>query len=266
MRLSVPGQVEGAFRWLGRQQLLLPFCLVALTGLSWLFLIDLARRMEAPGGMLEMAMEGMPMPWTLRDALLMFAMWSVMMVGMMLPSALPMMLLYQKTLGRRLPEGQRSLASGLFCGAYVVVWSLFSLAATLLQWLLDQFALLDFEMRSQSLWLAAGLLLGAGLYQFFPAKQACLQRCRSPLQFLLGYWRPGPAGAWRMGMAHGLYCLGCCWALMGLLFVGGLMNLLWVALLGAYVLLEKYLPGGQWLSKAGGVALILWGLLVLHGA
>ena len=240
--------------------------LSALTGVAWLFLLDLARRMAAPGGMLAMAMEGMPMPWTLRDALLMFAMWSIMMVGMMLPSATPMFLLYQHSTRRRLPADQRNLALLLFCGAYLLVWGGFSLVATLLQWLLDQRALLSTEMRSQNHWLGAAFLLGAGLYQFLPAKHACLHRCQSPLQFLLAYWRPGSSGAWRMGLAHGLYCLGCCWALMGVLFVVGLMNLLWVALIGAYVLLEKYLPGGTWLSRTSGILLVLWGLLLLHGS
>ncbi|WP_375737645.1 DUF2182 domain-containing protein [Pseudomonas boanensis] len=250
----------------GRQSLLLISLLSALTVVAWLFLLDLAQRMAAPGGMLEMAMEGMPMPWTIRDAVLMFAMWSIMMVGMMVPSATPMFLLYQQTIRKRLPTDQRNLALLLFCSAYLLVWSGFSLLATLLQWLLDQQALLSMNMRSQSQWLATAFLLCAGLYQFVPAKRACLRHCQSPLQFLLGYWRPGPSGAWHMGLAHGLYCLGCCWALMGVLFVVGLMNLLWVALIGAYVLLEKYLPAGGWLSRMSGLLLVLWGLLVLHSS
>lgn len=255
---------RAASRWLSRQSALLVLLLSVLTLVAWVFLLGLARRMAAPGGMLEMAMAGMPMPWTFRDALLMFAMWSIMMVGMMLPSATPMFLLYQHTLHQRLPADQRNLALLLFCGAYLLVWGGFSLAATLLQWLLDQRALLSLEMRSQKPWLGAAFLLGAGIYQLLPAKRACLRHCQSPLQFLLAYWRPGPSGAWRMGLAHGLYCLGCCWALMGVLFVVGLMNLLWVALIGAYVLLEKYLPGGAWLSRMSGLMLVLWGFLLLH--
>ena len=206
------------------------------------------------------------MPWTARDAMLMLAMWSIMMVGMMLPSATPMFLLYQQTIRKRLPANQRNLALLLFCSAYLLIWTGFSLVATFLQWLLDQRALLSMDMRSQSQWLGTAFLLCAGLYQFVPAKRACLRHCQSPLQFLLGYWRPGPAGAWHMGLAHGLYCLGCCWALMGVLFVVGLMNLLWVALIGAYVLLEKYLPGNAWPSRISGLLLVLWGLWVLHSS
>jgi predicted metal-binding membrane protein len=134
-----------------------------------------------------------------------------------------------------------------------------------LQWALEQLTLLSSGMRSTSTVLAAGLLLVAGVYQWLPGKAACLEHCRGPLQFLLGYWRPGIRGAWRMGLAHGAYCLGCCWALMGLLFVVGVMNLLWVALIGAYVLLEKTLPLGPWLGRLAGLLLLGWGLMLLLG-
>jgi predicted metal-binding membrane protein len=223
----------------------------------------MAIAMAAPGGMADMAMAGMPMPWSLVDALLMLAMWMVMMIGMMLPSALPMILLYQQILHKRPANAQRHLALLLFCLAYLAVWGGFSLVATALQWGLDQLALLSPAMRSQSHWLGAGLLLAAGVYQWLPGKAACLAHCRGPVQFLMSHWRPGVAGGWRMGLRHGLYCLGCCWALMGLLFVGGVMNLLWVALIGAYVLLEKILPHGLWLSRLAGALLIAWGFALL---
>ncbi len=237
-------------------------CLLALTGLAWLVLQRLANTMAAPGGMADMAMAGMPMPWSFGDAVLMFAMWVVMMIGMMLPSTLPMLLMYQLMLRKHLPNAQRHWALALFCLAYVLVWAGFSLLATLLQWGLEQFALLSPDMRGSPL-LAAGLLLATGAYQLLPAKAACLERCRGPVHFLLAYWHPGALGGWRMGLAHGLYCLGCCWALMSLLFVGGVMNLLWVAMIGGYVLLEKTLPGGRWLSRLGGLLLLAWGLLLL---
>ncbi|WP_238474415.1 DUF2182 domain-containing protein [Pseudomonas cavernae] len=251
---------------LAKEQWLFLLCLLALCGLAWLTLLRLAEDMRAPGGMADLAMVGMPMPWGSDGALLMFAMWAVMMVGMMLPSALPMLLLYQQVLRKRTPTPQRHWALLLFSLAYVLVWSAFSLLATLLQWGLEQLALLSPAMRSQSAGLGAGLLLVAGVYQWLPSKSACLKRCRGPLQFLLGYWRPGILGGWRMGLAHGLYCLGCCWALMGLLFVGGVMNMLWVALLGGFVLLEKTLPGGPWLGRLGGLLLVGWGLLLLGRA
>ncbi|WP_256657240.1 DUF2182 domain-containing protein [Pseudomonas sp. 2FE] len=266
LRLS-EGVAEKAQRsprlWpLRREQWLLLFCLSALTGLAWLALRRLASDMATPGGMAEMAMAGMPMPWGFGEAVLMFVMWVVMMIGMMLPSAMPMLLMYQLMLRKRLPNAQRHWALSLFCLAYVLVWSGFSLLATLLQWGLEQLALLSPEMRGSPA-LGAGLLLAAGAYQLLPTKAACLERCRGPLHFLLAYWSPGVGGGWRMGLAHGLYCLGCCWMLMGLLFVGGVMNLLWIAMIGGYVLLEKTLPGGRWFSRLGGLLLIGWGVFLL---
>lgn len=256
--------VTAAHRRLSGEQLLLLMCLLALIALAWLALQRMANSMSAPGGMADAAMAGMSMPWSTDDALLMFAMWAVMMVGMMLPSALPMLLLYQQILRKRLPTARRHLALALFCAAYVCVWVGFALLATALQWALEQLALLNSrEMRSTSTALAAGLLLVAGIYQWLPNKAACLEHCRGPLHFLLGYWQSGILGGWRMGLAHGAYCLGCCWALMGLLFVVGVMNLLWVALIAVYVLLEKTLPLGPWIGRLTGLSLIAWSLLLL---
>ncbi|MDX1366218.1 DUF2182 domain-containing protein [Pseudomonas sp.] len=252
-------------RRLTGEQLLFLLCLLALTALAWLILLQMARDMSAPGGMADAAMAGMLMPWSLADALLMFAMWAVMMVGMMLPSALPMLLIYQQMLRKRMPAPQRHLALLLFCSAYGLVWAGFALGATALQWALEQLALLSPGMRSSSTALGAGLLLVAGVYQWLPSKAVCLEHCRGPLHFLLGYWRPGVLGGWRMGLAHGAYCLGCCWALMGLLFVVGVMNLLWVAVIGAFVLLEKNLPHGLWLGRICGLLLLGWSLWLLLG-
>ena len=252
-------------RRLTGEQLLFLLCLLALTALAWLILLQMARDMSAPGGMADAAMAGMLMPWSLADALLMFAMWAVMMVGMMLPSALPMLLIYQQMLRKRMPAPQRHLALLLFCSAYGLVWAGFALGATALQWALEQLALLSPGMRSSSTALGAGLLLVAGVYQWLPSKAVCLEHCRGPLHFLLGYWRPGVLGGWRMGLAHGAYCLGCCWALMGLLFVVGVMNLLWVAVIGAFVLLEKNLPHGLWLGRICGLLLLGWSLRLLLG-
>ncbi|MDA7087411.1 DUF2182 domain-containing protein [Pseudomonas sp. SA3-5] len=247
---------------LGKEQWWVIVCLLILAALAWLELYRLA----ALGGMADMAnmaMAGMPMPWSLADALLMLAMWSVMMVGMMLPSALPMILLYQQMLRRYMAAPQRHLALLLFCLAYLLVWGGFSLVATALQWGLDRLTLLSPQMRSQSHWLGAALLMGAGIYQWLPGKASCLAHCSGPVQFLLGHWRPGIIGGWSMGLKHGLYCLGCCWALMGLLFVVGVMNLLWVAVISIYILLEKTLPQGLWISRICGLLLLGWGLLLL---
>jgi predicted metal-binding membrane protein len=226
-------------------------------------LLRIDAHMTSPDTMSSLAMVTMPMPWDAADAGLMLAMWAVMMVGMMLPSALPMILLYQQMLRRQPHSPRRQLALLTFCLAYLLVWIGFSLLATAAQWGLDRLALLSPQMRSDSQWLGASLLIGAGAYQWLPGKAACLAHCQGPVLFLLAHWRPGIAGGWRMGLAHGLYCLGCCWALMGLLFLGGVMNLLWAALIGAYVLLEKMLPQGLWLARMAGLLLLVWALLVL---
>ncbi|WP_434609365.1 DUF2182 domain-containing protein [Pseudomonas sp. R1-7] len=250
---------------LSGEQILLLLCLLALSALAWVMLLRMARDMSAPGGMADAAMAGMIMPWSLADALLMFAMWVVMMLGMMLPSALPMLLIYQQMLRKRMRAPQRHLALLLFCCAYGLVWVGFALGATALQWALEQLALLSPGMCTTSTALGAGLLLVAGVYQWLPAKSTCLEHCRGPLHFLLSYWRLDVLGGWRMGLAHGAYCLGCCWALMGVLFVVGVMNLVWVAVIGAFILLEKNLPQGLWLSRACGVLLLGWGLWLLLG-
>lgn len=262
--MAEPQAAAPGKRLTGEQWLLL-LCLLGLTALAWLTLLRMARDMSAPGGMADAAMAGMIMPWSPADALLMFAMWTVMMIGMMLPSALPMLLIYQQMLRKRMPTPQRHLALLLFCSAYGLVWAGFALGATALQWALEQLALLSPGMRTTSTALGAGLLLVAGVYQWLPGKAACLEHCRGPLHFLLGYWRPDVLGGWRMGLAHGAYCLGCCWALMGLLFVVGVMNLLWVAVIGAFILLEKNLPQGRRLSRLCGVLLIGWSFWLLLG-
>ena len=244
---------------------LLLACLLVLLALSWLVLQRMAESMDSASMLMLQSMGEMSMPWTAADALLMFGMWAVMMIAMMLPGAVPMLLLYQQVARRRYTPEQARQEVLLFGLGYLLVWSAFSLLATLLQWQLEQWRLLDAQMRSSSQWLAAALLIGAGIYQWLPVKQACLRRCGMPLRFILKHWQAGPAGSWRMGLAHGLFCLGCCWALMGLLFVGGVMNLTWVALLGLYVLLEKLLPQQRWLSRFGGLLLVLWGLwLIVH--
>lgn len=243
-------------------------CLLGVAGLAWLALWRLSQNMPAMGmaGMAGMVMTGpMAMPWQPADFLLTWAMWATMMVGMMLPSALPMILFYQLVAGQR--QSRRAAAGqvALFSSAYLLVWSGFSIAATALQWALDQAALLTPELASANVWLGGGILMLAGVYQWLPLKQACLGHCRSPLGFVMGHWRAGAVGALRMGLLHGLYCLGCCWAVMGLLFVVGVMNLLWVALLSVFVLLEKLLPLGRWGGRLSGALLMAWGaVLWLH--
>jgi predicted metal-binding membrane protein len=190
-------------------------------------------------------------------------MWAVMMAAMMLPSAAPMILLFGTIARRRQPTGDSPADAGVFGLGYVAVWAAFSLVAVALQFGLDQAALLSPMMSTTSKAVAGAVLIGAGVYQWTPLKQACLRRCRSPLQFLMTEWREGRRGAFVMGLRHGGYCLGCCWVLMLLLFVGGIMNLAWIAGIAAFVLVEKLAPAGHWMGRAAGAALVLWGVATL---
>ena len=233
--------------------------LVGVTVLAWLYLAWVA---HAVAGMAQMVMP-MIEPWSAADWLAMFLMWAVMMVGMMLPSAAPMILLYDRVRERQEARGASLAATGVFALGYLVAWTLFSLGATTAQWALEQAALLSPTMVSASPWLGGGLLIAAALYQWTPLKHACLVHCRSPITFLAHHWRPGSSRALRMGLHHGLYCVGCCWVLMALLFVGGVMNLLWIALLALFVLLEKVLPQGELFSRLSALLLAGAGALVI---
>lgn len=237
----------------GRDRLLVLAGLAVLTTLSWIYLLSLGAAMDAPG-MSAMQME--MQPWGVREIALAFLMWSIMMVAMMLPSAAPMILLYSAV--QRRWRSRPFLFIALFVCAYIVVWTLFSAVATALQGMLTSLRLLVMDRLTSEV-LGGGLLIAAGLYQWTGLKQRCLEHCQSPVAFVTHHWRPGLGGAWRMGLAHGLYCLGCCWVLMALLFVFGVMNLLWVALLAVLVLLEKVLPAGPWAARVIGVALVIWG-------
>jgi len=235
--------------------LLIGIALAAIVGLSWLHLADIARDMAAMDPNMSMP------PMGARDLLLLLAMWCVMMAGMMLPSAAPMILTFAAINQRRRQRGQPYVPTALFTAGYLAAWGGFSIAATLAHWGLERLALLaPMAMKTTSPLLAGGLLVAAGLYQLTPLKQVCLDHCRSPLDFLVNRWRDGPGGALRMGWSHGLYCLGCCWILMALLFVVGAMDLLWVAGFTTLVLVEKLMPAGLWIARASGVALVAWGL------
>jgi predicted metal-binding membrane protein len=194
---------------------------------------------------------------------LMFLMWFVMMAGMMLPSAAPTVLLYASMVRKNAARGTVLPAAWIFVSGYVLVWAGFSLAATVLHALLEHAALVTPMMTPASRWLTGGLLVAAGIYQLTPLKDLCLTQCRNPLQFLMARWRPGPAGALRMGLAHGAYCVGCCWALMLLLFAIGVMNLIWVAMIAAFVFVEKLLPAGRITARFAGAALIAVGVTVM---
>ncbi len=246
-----------------RDQLLLVGGLAAAISLSWLYLLHGAgMEME---GMGDMVMPAPVSPWSPAYAAFMFAMWAIMMMAMMLPSAAPMFLLYASVARRR--EASQGLAStGAFVLGYIAVWLGFSVAAMGMQWAFDAAALVSPMMRMTSVALAGLVLIAAGLYQWTPLKQACLRQCRSPLDFILTHWRTGVRGAFEMGSRHGVYCLGCCWVLMLLLFVGGVMNVAWITGIAVVVLVEKMAPAGHWISRVTGVALVIWGTAALWSA
>ncbi len=252
-------------RLLRRDRLIVILALGSASALAWLRVLE-----DAFGGMgVDQSMADMAMTrmvWTVPALAAVLAMWMVMMAAMMLPGAAPMILLFA-TLGRKQRERQTPYGpTTVFVLGYAIIWLGFSLLATTAQWALDESALLSPGLAATSRFIAGGVLFGAGIYQFTPFKATCLKNCRTPLDFLMGHWRSGPRGAFVMGVQHGLYCLGCCWILMALLFVGGIMNLAWVAALSLYVLLEKTVPGGRWLGRAAGLALILWGGTTLVAA
>jgi predicted metal-binding membrane protein len=200
--------------------------------------------------------------WTLADFAFIFTMWAVMMVGMMTPSVAPLLLLYAG-IGRKAQADGRPIAStGWFFTGYLTVWIVFSIAATGAQWLLGRLALLDPSMATDSTILGGLVLIAAGLYQWTPIKGVCLRQCQGPIAFLMshGGFRSAPLGAIRLGVDHGLYCLGCCWALMVLLFVGGVMNILWIAGIAILVLLEKMATSGPLISRISGVLMVAAGV------
>ncbi len=202
--------------------------------------------------------------WTLAYFTLVILMWWVMMIAMMTPSAAPALLLFTALKHHGKDKHNAALYSGLMLVGYLLVWAVFSIMAALLQWGMEVFGLISASMMTINSTLFAGtILLCAGLYQFSNMKNACLKRCRSPAYFLSENRRSGPFGACMMGVHHGIYCLGCCWALMALLFVGGIMNLYWIAGLALYVLAEKTLPFGKAISNITGVILIIVGCYVI---
>lgn len=253
---------------IARDRRLVVATILGLTALSWAYLVWMAGDMagDTTGGMgsgMPMAMSMGPAVWTPVYAVLMLAMWVVMMAGMMLPSALPMILTFATIGRRRRDRDQPHVATAVFVCGYLIAWGGFSVGAVAAQWGLEQAALLSPMMVSTSPVFGGLLLIAAGIYQLTPLKHACLRHCRSPVDFVLNRWRDGAAGALRMGAEHGLYCLGCCWVAMALLFVFGVMNLLWVAALAILVLMEKVVPGGHRIAQGAGIFMVAGGVWML---
>jgi predicted metal-binding membrane protein len=235
--------------------------------LAWAHLFSGAGMEMSAVAMTRMYGEQMDMPaieWTSGYLLLMFWMWWIMMTAMMLPSVAPVLLtvaaLNRNAQPDRLPYGP----TGLFAAGYLVAWTGFSLLAVIAQWALSESGAVSEMMQATNGKLAGGLLIAAGLWQLTPIKRTCLRSCRAPAKFLAEHRRAGPYGGFMMGILHGVQCLGCCWLLMTLLFVGGVMNLYWIAGLAAFVLAEKLLAG-EWFSRLAGAALVLWGFGVVSG-
>ncbi len=249
---------------LKRDRLIALVCLAGITLLAWLYMIHLDSSMMGMAGK-NMNEISMPVMQTggIGDILLTFLMWVVMMAGMMTPSAAPMILTFVGIKHQRRP-GRTSIPDTLiFLLGYLLAWGLFSTIATMIQQGLHSAAMVSLEITSISPVFSAILLVAAGFYQFSPLKKICLSHCRTPLGFLMAEWRDGPGGELRLGFRHGFYCVGCCWLLMSILFVVGTMNLLWSALIAGFVILEKAVPGGIWISRAFGLLLAGWGAWLL---
>ena len=257
---------------LRRDRTIVLSAIVVITALAWVYVLWLAATMDmgssmgkgmgAMGTMLEPAFR----PWSLADFVFMFVMWAMMMVGMMMPSVTPMVLLYA-SIGRKMTENRNPLAAtGWFVGGYLLAWTAFSLAATVAQWQLSRLALLTPMMSSANDLFGGLVLVAAGLYQWSPLKHACLTYCQSPLGFLIsrGGFSASAWGSLKLGAEHGTFCVGCCWVLMALLFVGGVMNLLWIAGLTIFVLLEKIVPAGRLVPRLAGAVVAAAGLFFLY--
>ena len=269
---------------LRRDRTIVLSAIVAITALAWAYVLWLAANMDmamgavmgsSVGESMDKTMSGIGAmlkpafrPWNVVDFTYLFVMWAVMMVGMMMPSVASMVLLYANV-GRKAAENGRPLAAtGWFVAGYLLAWTAFSLAATVAQWQFSRLALITPMMSSASDLFGGLLLIAAGLYQWSPLKDACLTHCQSPLGFLIsrGGFKASLWGSLRLGAEHGSLCVGCCWVLMALLFVGGVMNLLWIAGLTIFVLLEKIIPTGRLVPRLAGAAMAAAGLFLLYRA
>lgn len=257
---------------LRRDRAVVATALAAITVLAWAYLLQLSAGMGGDADMPDMPGMRMPemlapalQPWSASEFAFTFGMWAIMMVGMMTPSAAPMVLIYAGVGRQALAQGKPFAATGWFVAGYLLTWIGFALIATAAQYALERVALLDTTMSSASRVFGGAVLVAAGIYQWTPLKDACLSQCQSPLMFIQrhGGFRREPLGSLLIGLRHGGYCVGCCWVLMALLFVGGIMNILWIAAITAFVLLEKVVPVGRMIARTAGLAFIVGGVWLL---
>jgi predicted metal-binding membrane protein len=256
---------------LRRDRVIIVLTLALLTTLAWSYLLWLSADMSMDGmdmTGLRMIPSGMglmmpaDMPWRAMEFAFVFAMWIVMMVGMMTPSAVPMILMYARV-GRQTQAQSRPLTATVwFAAGYFLVWAAFALLATLVQWTFERSALLDSAMANTSTVVGGLLFVAAGSYQWTRLKDVCLTQCQKPFAFLMrqGGFRGDAPGSLMLGVRHGAYCVGCCWALTALLLVGGVMNVLWIILLALFILLEKVAPFGRQIALLAGMVLIVGGV------
>jgi predicted metal-binding membrane protein len=233
--------------------------LFLMAGLSWVYLL------KGAGMSMDMMDMDHVMDWSPGYAVIVFLMWWIMMIAMMVPGASPVILLYSRVIRhaqKDAPVTNIFSLSMMFVTGYLVCWAVFSLIATALQWAMEQNQWVSMKMVFTQRGLMASLLIAAGLYQLSPLKSACLKNCRSPADFIARHMQSGITGALQMGLVHGVYCVGCCWLLMLLLFVGGVMNLLWILFLTLLVLAEKLLPHGKTVSVVTGYLLIAGGTVL----
>jgi len=261
---------------LRRDRIIVAAALAALTALAWAYVLSLAADMDM-GGMemtgFRMVPAGIgimvpaPAPWQAVEFVYVFAMWVVMMVGMMTPSAAPMILIYARVGRQASARGKPFAATGWFATGYLLTWVGFALVATAAQWALERTTLLDPKMVSASHVFGGIVLIAAGVYQWTPLKDICLAQCQSPLLFIQreGGFHRDLLGSLRLGIRHGAYCVGCCWVLMALLFVGGVMNVLWIAAISAFVLIEKIVPVGRLISRIAGAGFVAAGTWLVVG-
>lgn len=250
---------------LRRDRVFILMSLALITLIAWIYLVWLGTRMNM-GDMDQMS--GIDLaPWHTADFIFMFLMWLIMMVGMMIPSAAPMILIHAGVARQATRQGRIFAPTAWFAAGYLFAWAGFAVLATLMQWALEQTALLSPMAASVSPVLGGALLIAVGVYQWTPLKNACLSQCQFPLLFIQrhGGFRRDRAGALSLGLLHGAYCIGCCWGLMALLFVGGVMNLLWIAAIAIFVLAEKIIPTGILISRLGGLVFIAAGMAVMLG-
>lgn len=252
-----------AERLLQRSQFLVFSGLAAVIVISWGYMLHMNWGMS--GTETEITLACLTR-WGPGDIAHMFLMWAIMMVAMMFPAATPMILMFTTVNKRQGGIQEPIIPTGLFVLGYFLVWTAYSALAAMAQYGLHLSALLTHHLVITSPFLGGVLLVGAGVFQWTPFRDACMSKCRSPLGFLMAEWREGRLGALIMGLKHGAYCVGCCWLLMLLSFVLGIMNMLWMAMVSVFMMVEKAYPGSQWLSRAAGLILVACGLWIAAGA